>query len=106
MKELKFNDASTLQVEDSSSISNITVPCKYFMEVQTVSDRFTEDNIKHCTLDGTSYNGIYLNGVMATKNDSVVLLTITTRTMSDMESLQNQIAELQEAVTEIAGGTN
>lgn len=107
MKTLVFADASSISVNDESSISCIICTVSSFNDIQSLYAHFTEENMKRVTLDGTTYTGIIPTGANAVANSNgTVNATFTSRVMSFEENMSNQITELQAAVAEIAGGTN
>jgi hypothetical protein len=107
MKTLVFADASTISVNDESSISCIICTVSSFNDIQALYTKFTEENMKRVTLDGASYTGIIPTGATASANSNgTVNATFTSRTMSAEENTANQITELQEAVAELVGGAN
>ena len=105
-KTLIFADSTSITVEDISSISNIVVTAADFSAIQAIYAKFTEDNLKHVTLDGTVYTGIKKIAATAVATDANVTMTVSCRTVSFEENITNQITELQEAVAELAAGGN
>ena len=105
MKTLVFADSTTLEVNDESSITSVICDVASFNEVEAISSRFTKENLKKGTLGGSAFSSMIPEGVAAVKTESAVRVTISTRETTQLESMSAQITEIQEPMTEVAGGT-
>ena len=101
-----FNDKTELTISDGSTFSSISITPKKFSEIDTIAKKFTVENLKHVEIDGQDYNNLIpvSMGVSGGINGADINVTVVTREQTEGEIISTQIAELQDAIAELAGG--
>lgn len=76
-KVLIFADGSELNIDESSSITYITLTVNSFDEVQEVANKFTVENMKTLGIDTGVYTDVILETFMTRlQDDGSVFITI------------------------------
>lgn len=99
MKELIFKDGSSVSFTDESTITNCVTVLTTFAEIDSIREKFTEDNMKGATFDGESVENVVFSGVTASCDAAGnITAHFTFRKKSREEVLEEQVAELQATI--------
>ena len=101
-----FNDKTELTISDSSTFSSINITPKKFSEIDVIAKKITVENLKHVEIDGQGYNNLIpvSMSVSGGINGADISVTVVMREQTEGEVISTQIAELQDAIAELAGG--
>lgn len=103
-KTMKFKDGTTYDFTDSSTMLDCVAVVKTFAELDAISAKFTEDNLKGAEFDGTVVQHLVTVSVKAETDGENVVAHFTNRIKAQDEINAEQISELQEAFASIAEG--
>ena len=100
-----FNDKTELTISDGSTFSSISIAPKKFSEIDAIAKKFTVENLKHVEIDGQDYNNLIpvSMSVSGGINGADISVTVVMREQTEGEIISTQIAELQDAIAELAG---
>lgn len=101
MKVFKFLNGFALEVSDESSISYLETKTTAYAPIDMIKANFVLDNMKQCELDGVKYSNVIPMNMTVSDGDEVKVV-LTTRFLSTEEVQAQEIAELQDAVVELA----
>ena len=104
MKKLVLADGSEIKFTDSSSKTSMVAVVNKFSDVDTMQPQITAENLNGAEFDGETIVDIIPVGVKAEADGNNVVVTFTNRQKTELESIKDQIEELQIAMTEIAEG--
>lgn len=99
--KLVLKDKTTIEVLDTSSIELFSFVVKDFKEVEKIHNKLTDENLKHCTLNGTEYLDIVKTATSANVIATGVLVSVSTSAPSMSERLQKQLQEQSQAIADL-----
>ena len=99
MKELIFKDGSSVSFTDESTITNCVTVLTTFAEIDSIREKFTEDNMKGATFDGEVVENVVPVScdVSAEVGENAVAVFVN-RIKTDAEVVKEQLVEVQELV--------
>lgn len=106
-KTMQFKDGKTYDFTDSSTVLDCVAVVKTFAELDAISAKFTEDNLKGAEFDGAAVQHLVPVSVKAVKaktDGANVVAHFFNRVKTQDEINAEQISELQEALAAIAEG--
>ena len=103
-KTMKFNDGTTYDFTDSSTVLDCVVVVKTFAELDAISAKFTEDNLRGAEFDGAAVQHLAHVSVKAETDGENVVAHFFNRVKTQDEINAEQISELQKALAAIAEG--
>ena len=99
MKNLKLKDGSVIPFTDSSTIYNLVGVYTTYAEIDHVRVHLTKENMVSCEFDDVKYTAMIPVGVSASSDMSGNITAIfTIRDMTDIEKIQEQQAEQDDAI--------
>ena len=102
MKNLKLKDGTVIPFTDTSTIYNLVGVYSNYGGVDPVRVHLTPENLGKCSLDDVEYEKIIPVGVSASSDmDGNVTAIFSTREMTDVEQIQEQLDTHEEEITEI-----
>lgn len=102
MKTLVFRDKTSFSFTDISTVSDCVAVLNSFAEVDSIAEKFTEENLVGATFDGERLENIIPTGVSASADGEKVVAHFITKAKSQEDILNEKIDEIQGAVTELA----
>lgn len=103
-KNYKFADGKTIEFTDGSTALDCVAVVKNFAELDAIRAKFTEDNMKGATFDGSKMEHLVPVSVKAETDGKNVVAHFTSRVKGQDEINAEQISELQGAVAGIVEG--
>lgn len=102
MKNLKLKDGTVIPFTDTSTMYNLVGVYPQYAGVDSVRAHFTQENLTKCEFDDVAYEKIIPVGVSASSDmDGNVTAIFSTREMTDIEKIQEQLETHEEEITEI-----
>ncbi|MBP5325310.1 MAG: hypothetical protein J6Y86_07445 [Pseudobutyrivibrio sp.] len=105
-KYLVFKNGQTEEFTDESTITNLVTVLTSYAQIDAMLANFYTENFVGATFDGEPIENIIpvtVHAENAFGQEHSIVVTFTNRYKTDIELLQDQVVELQEAVAEIAG---
>ena len=103
-KTYKFADGKTIDFTDSSTVLDCVAVVKTFAELDAISAKFTEDNLRGAEFDGAAAQHLAPVSVKAETDGENVVAHFFNRVKTQDEINAEQISELQEALAAITEG--
>lgn len=104
---MKFTDGTTYDFTDLSTALDCVAVVQTFAELDAISAKFTEDNLKGAEFDGAAVQHlapVSVKAVKAKTDGANVVAHFTNRVKGQDEINAEQISELQEAMATIVEG--
>ena len=102
MKNLKLKDGTVIPFTDTSTMYNLVGVYPQYSGIDSVRAHLTLENLKKCEFDDVEYEKIIPVGVSASSDmDGNVTAIFSTREMTDIEKMQEQLDTHEEEITEI-----
>ena len=105
-KYLVFKNGDSVEFTDESTITNLVTVLNSYSEIDPIIAEFTPANLVGAEFDGTPILNVLPVSMSATSsyNDEAIVVTFVNRYKTDVELLQEQMIEVQEAIAELAEG--
>ena len=104
-KYLIFANGTQEEFTDSSTITNLFTVVDSYAAIDAMEANFTEENLNGATFDGESLENIVPVKCVAENNypdSNVITLNFQNRYKTDVEILQEQMVEVQDAIAELS----
>ena len=104
-KYLVFKNGQTEEFTDESTITNVTTVLSSYAALDAMLANFYTENFVGATFDGEPIENIIPVDVHASNSygqEHTIVVNFINRYKTDIELLQDQVVELQEAVAELA----
>ena len=101
---LVFTNGNKYEVDNTSSITYMSLTVAQFSDVDAISNDFTEENMRSVTLNDTSYSEIIPLALRATKEETGVKVVLQARVKTFEEKVSEVLNEHADALMELAGG--
>ena len=105
-KYLVFKNGATEEFTDESTITNLFTIVNSYAAIDAMQANFTTENMVGATFDGEPIENIVPVTTVATNtfgNEDTITVNFQNRYKTDVELLQEQMIEVQEALVELAG---
>lgn len=105
-KYLVFRNGETEEFTDNSTITNLFTVVTSYAEIDAMQANFTSENMIGAEFDGEPIENIVPVTTIATNdygNEGSITVNFQNRYKTDVELLQEQMVEVQEAIAELAG---
>lgn len=105
-KYLVFKNGATEEFTDESTITNLFCVVDDYADIDAMQANFTTENMVGATFDGTPIENIVPVTTIATNtygNENAIVVNFKNRYKTNIELLQEQVTENQEAIAELAG---
>ena len=105
-KYLEFRNGDREEFTDNSTITNLFTVVSSYAEIDAMQANFTTENMVGATFDGEPIENVVPVTTVATNNfgdETHITVNFQNRYKTDIELLQEQMVEVQEAIAEIAG---
>ena len=106
-KYLVFKNGATEEFTDESTITNLFCVVDDYADIDAMQANFTTENMVGATFDGEPIENIVPVTTVATNtygNENAIVVNFQNRYKTDVEILQEQMIEVQEALVELAEG--
>ena len=105
-KYLVFKNGDSVEFTDNSTITNLVTVLNSYAEIDPIVAEFTPENLVGAEFDGTPILNTLPVSMSATSDyeGNTVVVTFINRFKTDVELLQEQMVEVQEAIAELAEG--
>ena len=103
-KYLVFKNGATEEFTDDSTITNLFTVVENYAAIDAMQANFYTENMVGATFDGEPIENIVPVTTVATNtfgNEDTITVNFQNRYKTDVELLQEQVTELQEAVAEL-----
>lgn len=105
-KYLVFKNGQTEEFTDDSTITNLKTVVNSYATIDAMQANFYTENMVGATFDGEAIENIipvetHASNVLGGEGNTIVVNFIN-RYKTDVEILQEQMTEVQEAITELA----
>ena len=103
-KYLVFKNGATEEFTDDSTITNLFTVVENYAAIDAMQANFYTENMVGATFDGEPIENIVPVTTVATNtfgNETAITVNFQNRYKTDIELLQEQVTELQEAVAEL-----
>lgn len=104
-KILVFQNGVTEEFTDESTITNLFTVVTSYAAIDAMQANFTPENMIGATFDGESIENVVPVTCTARNNygeETAITVNFQNRYKTDVELLQEQMTEVQEAIVEIA----
>lgn len=101
---LVFTNGNKYEVDNTSSITYMSLTVAQFSDVDAISNDFTEENMRSVTLNDASYSEIIPLALRATKEETGVKVVLQARVKTFEEKVSEVLNEHADALMELAGG--
>lgn len=101
---LVFTNGNKYEVDNTSSITYMSLTVAQFSDVDAISNDFTEENMRSVTLNDASYSEIIPLALRATKEETGVKIVLQARVKTFEEKVSEVLNEHADALMELAGG--
>jgi len=104
-KYLVFKNGATEEFTDDSTITNLFTVVENYAAIDAMQANFYTENMVGATFDGTPIDNIVPVQTVASNtlgNENAILVNFQNRYKTDIELLNEQVTELQEAVAQLA----
>ena len=101
---LAFTNGNKYEVDNTSSITYMSLTVAQFSDVDAISNDFTEENMRSVTLNDASYSEIIPLALRATKEETGVKVVLQARVKTFEEKVSEVLNEHADALMELAGG--
>lgn len=104
-KYLVFADGTREEFTDNSTITNLYTVVNSYAAIDAMQAKFTPENLIGATFEGESILNVIPVTTVATNdfgNENAITVNFQNRYKTDVELLQEQMAEVQEAIAELA----
>jgi hypothetical protein len=105
-KYLVFKNGSTEEFTDDSTITNLFAVVNNYAAIDTMQANFFTENFVGATFDGEPIENIVPVTTVASNTlggeGNTILVNFQNRYKTDVELLQEQMVEVQEAIAELA----
>ena len=104
-KYLVFKNGDREEFTDNSTITNLFTVVTSYAQIDAMQANFTTDNMIGATFDGEPIENIVPVTTVATNdygNETNITVNFQNRYKTDVELLQEQMVEVQEAIAELA----
>lgn len=105
-KYLVFKNGNREEFTDNSTITNLFTVVNSYAEIDAMQANFTTENMIGATFDGEPIENIVPVTTVATNvlgGEHAITVNFQNRYKTDVEILQEQMVEVQEALVELAG---
>lgn len=105
-KYLVFRNGNTEEFTDESTITNLFTVVNSYATIDAMQANFTTENFVGATFDGEPIENVIPVTTVATNtygNENAILVNFQNRYKTDVEILQEQMTEVQEAIAELGG---
>ena len=105
-KYLVFKNGQREEFTDESTITHLVTVLTSYAQIDAMQANFTSENMVGATFDGEPIESIIPVTTIATNtygNENAIVVTFENRYKTDVELLQDQMVEVQEAIAELAG---
>lgn len=106
-KYLVFKNGATEEFTDESTITNLFCVVDDYADIDAMQANFTPENMVGATFDGEPIENIVPVTTVATNtygNENAIVVNFQNRYKTEVELLQEQMIEVQEAIAELAEG--
>lgn len=106
-KYLVFKNGATEEFTDESTITNLFCVVNSYAAIDAMQANFTTENMVGATFDGIPIENIVPVTTIATNQfgqENTIVVNFQNRYKTDVEILQEQMIEVQEALVELAEG--
>ena len=106
-KYLVFKNGATEEFTDESTITNLFCVVDDYSDIDAMQANFTPENMVGATFDGEPIENIVPVTTVATNtygNENAIVVNFQNRYKTEVELLQEQMIEVQEAIAELAEG--
>lgn len=106
-KYLVFKNGATEEFTDESTITNLFCVVDDYADIDAMQANFTTENMVGATFDGEPIENIVPVTTVATNtygNENAIVVNFQNRYKTEVELLQEQMIEAQEAIAELAEG--
>lgn len=104
-KYLVFKNGDTEEFTDNSTITNLFCVVNSYAAIDAMQANFTTENMIGATFDGEPIENIVPVTTVATNQygeENAIVVNFQNRYKTDVELLQEQMIEVQEAISELA----
>ena len=104
-KYLVFRDGTTEEFTDNSTITNLYTVVNSYAAIDAMQAKFYTENMIGATFDGEPIENIVPVTTVATNQfgqENTIVVNFQNRYKTDIEILQEQMTEVQEAIAELA----
>ncbi len=104
-KYLVFKNGDREEFTDNSTITNLFTVVTSYAQIDAMQANFTTENMIGATFDGEPIENIVPVTTVATNdygNETNITVNFQNRYKTDVELLQEQMIEVQEAIAELA----
>ena len=104
-KYLVFKNGDTEEFTDNSTITNLFCVVNSYAAIDAMQANFTTENMIGATFDGEPIENIVPVTTVATNQygeENTIVVNFQNRYKTDVELLQEQMIEVQEAIAELA----
>ena len=104
-KYLVFKNGQTEEFTDESTITNLFTIVNSYAAIDAMQANFTTENMVGAEFDGEPIENIVPVTTVATNQfgeESTIVVNFQNRYKTDVEILQEQMTEVQEAIAELA----
>ena len=105
-KYLVFADGTTEEFTDNSTITNLYTVVTSYATIDAMQAKFTPENLIGAEFDGESILNVVPVTTVASNEfgqENAITVNFQNRYKTDVELLQEQMVEVQEAIAELAG---
>ena len=106
-KYLVFRNGEREEFTDNSTITNLFTVVSSYAAIDAMQANFTSENMVGAEFDGEPIENIVPVTTVATNefgNEGNIVVNFQNRYKTDIELLQEQMLEVQEAIAELANG--
>lgn len=103
-KYLVFANGDTEEFTDTSTITNLSTVVTSYSAIDTMLANFTEENLVGATFDGETLETVVPVSCSASNSygsETAITVNFVNRYKTDVELLQEQMTEVQEAIAEL-----
>ena len=104
-KYLVFKNGNTEEFTDDSTITNLKTVVSSYAAIDAMQANFTSENMVGATFDGEPIENVVPVQTVASNylgQEDHILVNFQNRYKTDIELLQEQMTEVQEAIAELA----
>ena len=106
-KYLVFKNGAREEFTDDSTITNLFTVVNSYATIDAMQANFTSENMVGAEFDGTPIENVVPVTTVATNQfgeENTIVVNFQNRYKTDVELLQEQMVEVQEAIVELAEG--
>lgn len=102
-KYLIFKNGNTEEFTDNSTITNLFTVVSHYADIDAMQANFTPENLVGATFEGEPIlNVIPVTTIATNELNGNITVNFQNRYKTDVELLQEQMIEVQEAIAELA----